>query len=136
MVDRRRQVGAGQQATLLTHLDGNGTRTDAAEDLTRQRIRHHARRRGIQHERRGIRRRQTIIQPVHSEIGDRRHVDENFGDQDKRDRQQQQFSGQAKAPPQRQARGPGPELLDSLRHDLSFTCLPATVGPNRVRTNC
>ena len=42
MVDRRRQIGAGQQPALLAHLDGDRAGADAGEDLPRQRVRHHA----------------------------------------------------------------------------------------------
>ena len=95
MVDRRRQIGARQQPALLAHLDGDRARADAVEDLPRQRIRHHARRRGIQHQRRGIRRRQPVVQPVHPEIRDRGHVDQHFRDHHQRNGEQQQLAGQA-----------------------------------------
>ena len=102
-VDRRRQVGAGEQPALLSHLDGDRARADAGQDLPRQRIRHHAERRGIQHQGGGIGRREAVVQPVGPEIRDRGHVDHQDGDHHERDRQQQQLAGQAKAP---RARGP------------------------------
>ena len=95
VIDRRRQIGAGQQPALLPHLDGDRARADAVEDLPRQRIRNHARGRGIEHQRRGIRRRQPVVQPVHPEIGDRGHVDQHFRDHHQRNGQQQQLAGQA-----------------------------------------
>ena len=52
-------------------------------------------RRGIQHQRRGVRRRQPVVQPVHPEIGDRGHVDQHSGDHHQRNGQQQQLAGQA-----------------------------------------
>ena len=76
VVDRRRQIGAGQQPALLPHLDGDRARADAVQDLPRQRFRNHAGGRGIQHQRGGIGRRQPVVQPVHAEIGDRGHVDQ------------------------------------------------------------
>ena len=42
MIDFGRQVGAGQQAALLAHLDRDRAGADAAEDLAGQRIGHHA----------------------------------------------------------------------------------------------
>ncbi len=84
MVDRRRQIGAGQQPALLAHLDGDRARTDTVEDFPRQRIRNHARGGGIQHQRRGIGRRQPVVQPVHPEIGDRGHIDQHFRDHHQR----------------------------------------------------
>ena len=98
MIDLRRQIGAGQQAALLAHLDGDRARADAAEDLPRQRIRHHARGRGIEHQRGGIRRRQPVVEPVDPEIGDRGHVDQHFRDHHQRNREQQQLAGQAEPP--------------------------------------
>ena len=65
------------------------------EDLPRQRIRDHARGRGIQHQRRGIGRRQPVVEPVHPEIRDRGHVDQHVRDHDQRNGQQQQLAGQA-----------------------------------------
>ena len=107
MIDRRRQIGAGEQPALLPHLDGDRARADAAEDLPRQRIRDHARGCGIQHQRRGVGRRQPVVQPVDPEIGDRGHVDQQSGDHDQRDGQQQQLAGQAEP-----ARRHGPRRFD------------------------
>ena len=96
VVDRRRQIGAGEQPALLPHLDGDRARADAAQDLPRQRIRHHAERRGIQHQGGGVGRRQPVVQPVDPEIGDRGHVDQQSRDHDQGNGQQQQLAGQAK----------------------------------------
>ena len=101
VVDRRRQIGAGQQPPLLAHLDGNGMRANAGEDLPRQRIRHHAGGGRIQHQRGGVRGRQPIVQPVHPEVGDRRHIDQQSRDHHQRNGQQQQLARQAE-PPRRQ----------------------------------
>ena len=95
MVDRRRQIGAGEQPALLPHLDRHRPRADAGQDLPRQRIRHHAGGRGIEHQRRGIGRRQAVVEPVHPEIRDRGHIDQDAGDHHQRDGQQQQLAGQA-----------------------------------------
>ncbi len=95
MIDCRRQVGAGQQPALLTHLDGDRAGADAAEDFARQRIRHHAGGRRVQHQRGGVGRRQPVVQPVHPEIGDRGHIDQDFRDHHQRNGQQQQLAGQA-----------------------------------------
>ena len=106
VVDRSRQVGAGEQPALLPHLDGHRPRADAGENLPRQRIRDHAQRGGVQHQCRGIGRRQTLVEPVHPEIRDRRHVDQQPGDHDQGNGEQQQLAGQAKA-----ARRPCPRHL-------------------------
>ncbi len=54
-----------------------------------RRIRHHSGGGGIQHQRRGIGGRQAVIEPVHPEVGDRRHVDQEPGDHRPGNRQQQ-----------------------------------------------
>ncbi len=95
MIDRRRQVGAGEQPSLLTHLDGDGARADAVEDLPRQRVRNHAGGCGVQHQGRGVGRRQPVVEPVHPEIGDRRNVNQDLSQDDQRNGQQQQLAGQA-----------------------------------------
>ena len=102
VIDRRRQIGAGEQPALLAHLDGDRARADAVEDLPRQRIRHHAERRGIEHQRGGVGRRQPVVEPVDPEIGDRGHVDQHSRDHHQRNGQQQQLAGQAEP-----ARRPG-----------------------------
>ncbi len=94
MIDCGRQVGTGEQAALLTELDGDRASTDAGQDLPRQRIRHQAGGRGIQHQRRGIGGRQPVIEPVHPEVGDRRHVDQEPGDHDQGNGQQQKLARQ------------------------------------------
>jgi hypothetical protein len=45
-------------------LDRHRPRPDAGQNLPRQRIRNHAARGGIQHQRRGIRRRQPVVEPI------------------------------------------------------------------------
>jgi hypothetical protein len=101
MVDRRRQVGAGEQAALLTHLDGDRTRADAAENLPCERVWHHARGGCIKHQRCGVRGRQTIVESIQPKIGDRGDVDQYFGDHHQRNRQQQELAGQAEPAAQR-----------------------------------
>ncbi|MGY3583835.1 hypothetical protein ACVIF9_002512 [Bradyrhizobium sp. USDA 4350] len=94
MVDRGRQVSAGEQAALLAELDGDGAGADAGQDLPRQRIRHQAGRGGIEHQRRGVGGGQAVIEPVHPEVGDGRHVDQEPGDHHQRNRQQQKLARQ------------------------------------------
>jgi hypothetical protein len=86
VVDRGRQISAGEQATLLAHLDRDRTGIDRGQDLTRQRIRHHAGGGRIQHQRGRVGRRQPIVQPVGPEIGKRRHIDQHFRNHDQRNR--------------------------------------------------
>ena len=95
MIDGRGQIGTGEQPALLSHLDRHRAGADAAENLPRQRIRHHAGGRGIQHQRGGIGCRQPVVEPVHPEVGDRGHVDQDFRQDHQRNRQQQQLAGQA-----------------------------------------
>jgi hypothetical protein len=113
MVDRLRQIGAGQKPPLLAHFDGDRARADAAEDLARQRLRHHAGRRRIEHQRRRVRRGQPIIETIDPEIRDRGHVDQHFRDHHQRNRKQQQLAGQAK-PAQRPGPHPEARLLLAL----------------------
>ncbi len=96
VIDRRRQAGAGQKPALLPHLDRDRAGADGGQYLPRQRVRNHAQRRGIQHQRCGVRRRQPVVQPVHPEIGNGGHVDQHARDHDQRDGEQQQLAGQAK----------------------------------------
>ncbi len=96
VIDRRRQTCTGQHPALLPHLDGNRPRADAGEDLPRQRIRHHARGCGIQHQGSGVGRRQPFVQPVDPEIGDRGHIHQNSRDHHQRNGEQQKLAGQAK----------------------------------------
>ena len=51
VLDGGGQIVAGEQATLLAHLDGDGARIDAFQDLARERIGDHAERRRIEHQR-------------------------------------------------------------------------------------
>jgi hypothetical protein len=114
VVDRGRQIGAGEQAALLAHLDGDGPRANAAENLPRKRIGHRTRRRRIEHQRGRVRGCKPVVEPVHAEVGDRGNVDQDFSDHDQRDRQQQELSGQAEPTTQRQPRCLDPELFDRL----------------------
>ncbi len=104
VVDRRRQIGAGEQTPLLPHLDGDRTGADALEDLPRQRFRDHARGGGVQHQRRGARRGDAVVQAVDPEIRDRGHIDHQAGDHDEGNGQQQQLAGQAEPARRRRPR--------------------------------
>ena len=127
MVDRRRQIGAGEQAALLPHLDRHRAGADALENLPRQRIRDHARRRRVQHQRRGTGRRDAVVEPVHAEIRDRRHVDHQAGDHDQRNGEQQQLAGQAE-PARRGPFGPAAALEWSAGR-RSLTRIFALISP-------
>ncbi len=123
MVDLRRHIGCREQAALLAGLDGHRPRADAGKNLPRQDVGHHAARSGVQHQRGGTRGCQSVVEPVHPEIGDGWYVDQDFDDQDQRDRQQQKLSGQPEPQP-----GLGPRgcrqiwLAAGCRHGLK--CLP------------
>ena len=93
VIDRGRHVAGHQQAALLAHLHGDGTRADAVEHLTRQRVGHVRRR--LQHQRGGIGGVQPVPEPVQPEIGDRRHIDQHFRDHHEQDRKDQELAGQA-----------------------------------------
>ncbi len=84
VVDRRGQVGAGQEPSLLPHLDSDRPRADAGQDLPRQRIRNHAERRCIEHQGCGIGRGQAVVESVHPEIRDRGHIDQYSRDHHQR----------------------------------------------------
>ena len=118
MVDFRRQVGAGQQPALLAHLDGDRAGADAGEDLPRQRFRNHAGGRRIQHQRGGVGRGQAVVQPVDAEIGDRGHVDQDFGDHHQGNGEQQQLAGQAKPARRPWPRQSGCWLVVGHGHDI------------------
>ena len=116
MVDRRRQIGAGEQAALLSHLDRHRAGADAFENLPRQRIRDHARGRCVQHQSCGTGRRDTVVEPVHAEIRDRRHVDHQPGDHDQGNGEQQQLARQAE--PARRGLDPAAALESSAGRRL------------------
>ena len=104
LLDLRRHVGSGQQAALGAHLHRHGARADAFQDLLRQTLRHHAARRGVEHQRGGVRGGQPIVEPVEPEIGDRRDVNENFRHHHEQDGEEQQLAGKADARGPRRAR--------------------------------
>ena len=79
----------------VSHLHGHRTRADAVEDLARELFGHHAARRGVEHQRRRMRGREPVVQPVHPEIRDRRHVDQHFRHHHEQKRQAEQLSGQS-----------------------------------------
>ena len=95
--DFGRHVGGGEQAALIAHLHRNRARADAVENLFREAFRHHAARRGVEHERRRVRGRKPVVQPIQSKIRDRRNVNQNFRHHHEQDGEQQQFSGEADA---------------------------------------
>ena len=80
MIDRRRQVGTGKQATLLAHLDGDAAGIDRGQDLARQGIWNHTGGGSIEYQRGGIRGSQPIVQAVGPEIGDGGHIDQHLRD--------------------------------------------------------
>ena len=91
-------------------------------------------RRRIQHQRRGAGRRDAVVEPVHAEIGDRRHVDHQAGDHDQRNGEQQQLAGQAE--PARAAWRPRRLRWSAGRRSLTrifalITLLRARPDPNR-----
>ena len=91
-----RHVGGRKQAALRARLHRHRAGADAAENLPRQSVRHHAARRCIEHQRRGVGGGEAVVEPVQAEVRDRRHVDQHFGDHHEQDRQDQELAGQAK----------------------------------------
>ena len=83
--------------SLREIAEANRARADAVENLFREAFRHHAARRGVKHERRGVRGRKPVAQPVETKISDRRNVNQNFRHHHEQDGQQQQLSGEADA---------------------------------------
>ena len=55
LVQRVRDFGDRQQPALVADLHRDRLGADAVEDLARQALRHHAARRGVEHERRRVR---------------------------------------------------------------------------------
>ena len=94
---------AASRRRWRAHLHRHRAGADAAENLPRQSVRHHAARRCVEHQRRGVGGGEAIVEPVQAEVGDRRHVDQHFGDHHEQDRQHQELAGQAK--PHRSRRG-------------------------------
>ena len=103
LVDRRRQVGDGQQAALIAHLHRHRSGADAFEDLLGEALRHHAARRGIEHQRGGMRGGQPVVEPIEAEIGDRWNIDQDFRHHHEYDGEQQQLAGEAQAQGARRA---------------------------------
>jgi hypothetical protein len=85
------RIRSREQAPLMAGLEGNRVRADALEDLARDRVRDHAARRGLEHQRRGIGGRQPVAQPIEPEVGDRRHVDQHFRDHHERERENEKL---------------------------------------------
>ena len=71
-------VRGSEHAALVAHLDRQRARADALQDLLGEAFRHHAAGRGIEHQRGGVRGGEPVVQPVEPEIGDRRHIDQDF----------------------------------------------------------
>ena len=88
-------------------------------------LRHHAARRGVEHQRGGVRGREPVVQPVEPEVRDRRHIDQHFRDHHEQDREHQQLARQAEARRARAARsvrlsaGFGPSCAMPCRHQPS-----------------
>ncbi len=72
------RFGGGEQAALLAHLHRHCPGADAVENLPGETLRHHAARRRVEHQRRGVRGGQAVVEPGQAEIRDRRHVDQHF----------------------------------------------------------
>ena len=103
VVDHRRHFGDGEQPALRAHLHRHGAGADAAEDLPRQAFGHHAARRRVQHQRRGVGGGEPVVQPVEPEVRDRRHIDQHFRDHHEQDREDEELAGQTE-PRRRPAR--------------------------------
>ena len=97
VVDGGRHVVDGQHAAALAHLHGDGAGADAVEDLFGEAVGHHAVRRGVEHQRRGIAGLQPILEPGDAEIGHRRHIDQHFRDHHEQDREDEELAGKTEA---------------------------------------
>ena len=97
MIDRRRHVADGEQAALLAHLHRDGPRADRVEDLFGETVGHHAVRGCFEHERCGIGAGQAVFQPVDTEIGDRRDIDQHLPEHHEQDREDEEFARKSKA---------------------------------------
>ena len=126
VLDLGRHVGGGQQPALVAHLHRHRARADAVENLLGQAFRHHAARRRIEHQRRGVRGGQAIVEPVEPEIGDRRHVNENFRHHHEQDGEEQQLAGQTDA---HIARSAASWRGASLQQHRSLARFPVPISP-------
>ena len=96
------------------------------EDLLGETFRHHAARRGIEHQRGGMRGGQPIVEPVEPEIGDRRHVNQNFRHHHEQDGEEQQLAGQADARTRARRRGRRRRVAMSRRLGVRFQSIVST----------
>ena len=53
--------------------------------------------RGVEHQRGGVGGGQPVVEPVEAEVGDRRHIDQHFGEHHEQDREHEELAGQAEA---------------------------------------
>ena len=104
----------GEQPALRAHLHGDRAGADAAEDLPRQALGHHAARRRIEHQRRGVGGGEPVVQPVEPEIGDRRHIDQHFRDHHEQDREDEELAGQPERSARRPARPAAVRVADAV----------------------
>ena len=103
----------------------------AVEDLARHRLRHHAARRRLEHQRGGVGGGQPVVEPVQPEIGDRGHIDQHFRDHHEQDREDEELARQSQA---RHARaGRSFRRRGSIRHSDAFCSRSPSVASFRAR---
>ena len=113
VVDRRRHVAETISSRRCWPIFMATARAPMlSSTCARQRLRHHAARRGFEHQRGGVGGGQPVVEPVQPEIGDRRHIDQHFRDHHEQDREHQQLAGQAEP---RRARRRGSPACRVLR---------------------
>ncbi len=95
---RRHVVSQRQQLALMSDLHGDRAGVDAVENLALDVV-GDAVGRGLEHERRGIGRREPIAEPVQPEVRDRGHIDQHFRQHHEQQREDEQLARQPKARP-------------------------------------
>ena len=93
VADGGRHLPGRQQAALLAHLHRHRAGADAVQDLTRDRVRDHAVRRGLEHQRRGVSGGEAVVEPVQAEVGDRGDIDQHFRDHHEQQREDEELAG-------------------------------------------
>ena len=114
----RRHVGQREQPALVAHLHRHGPGADAVEHAAGQRVGHHAARRRVQHQRRGVRGGEPVVEPVQPEVRDRRHIDQHFRDHHEQDREHEEPARQPRCAPAFAARRAAWPWLLRLRRSL------------------
>jgi hypothetical protein len=99
VTDRRRHFRHCEQPPLPADLHRYRAGPDRIENLPRKIVRHHAAWRGVENERRRVRRREAVVEPVVAEIRDRRNVDQHFGQHHEHDREDEKLAGEPEAQP-------------------------------------